>query len=114
MASEVLRPHVVGFLDLMLREQSKTLRLEEIDVGKNSPWVDKSIKDLAIKNRFGILVLAVKSAVEIRGARFHVNPPPDHLLSPGEVVIVMGDVAEIRKARQEAQHDEAFMLATQD
>jgi len=114
MASEVLRPHVVGFLDLMLREQSKTLRLEEIDVGKNSPWVDKSIKELAIKNRFGILVLAVKSAVEIRGARFHVNPPPDHLLSPGEVVIVMGDVAEIRKARQEAQHDEAFMLATQD
>ena len=90
MASEVLRPHVVGFLDLMLREQSKTLRLEEIDVGKNSPWVDKSIKELAIKNRFGILVLAVKSAVEIRGARFHVNPPPDHLLSPGEVVIVMG------------------------
>lgn len=114
MASEVLRPHVVGFLDLMLKEQSKTLRLEEIDVGKASPWVGKSIKDLAIKNRFGILVLAVKSAVDVRGARFHVNPPPEHLLAPGEVVIVMGDVKEIIKARQEAQHDEAFMLATQD
>jgi voltage-gated potassium channel len=114
MASEVLRPHVVGFLDLMLKEQSKTLRLEEIDIGKTSPWVGKSIKDLTIKNRFGILVLAVKSAVAVRGARFHVNPPPDHLLAPGEVVIVMGDVKEIIKARKEAQHDEAFMLASQD
>ena len=114
MASEVLRPHVVSFLDLMLKEQSKTLRLEEIDVGKKSPWVGKTIQELAIKNRYGILVLAVKSAVEIRGARFHVNPPPDHRLSAGEVVIVMGDVSEIRKARLEAQHDEAFMLAAQD
>jgi voltage-gated potassium channel len=114
MASEVLRPHVVGFLDLMLKEQSKTLRLEEIDIGQKSPWVGKTIQELAIKNRFGVLVLAVKSAVEIRGARFHVNPPPDHSLSPGEVIIVMGDVSEIKKARLEAQHDEAFMLAAQD
>src|SRR4051812_20138851 len=113
MASEVLRPHVVGFLDLMLKEQSKTLRLEEIDIGKKSPWVGKSIQELAIKNRFGVLVLAVKSSVEIRGARFHVNPPADHSLSPGEVIIVMGDVSEIKKARLEAQHDEAFMLAAQ-
>src|SRR6266404_988463 len=114
MASEVLRPHVVGFLDLMLKEQSKTLRLEEIDIGNKSPWVGKTIQELAIKNRFGVLVLAVKSAVEIRGARFHVNPPPEHRLTAGEVVIVMGDVSEIRKARLEAQHEEAFMLAAQD
>jgi voltage-gated potassium channel len=114
MASEVLRPHVVSFLDLMLKEQSKTLRLEEIDIGKSSPWVGKTIQELAIKNRFGVLVLAVKSDVEIRGARFHVNPPPEHRLASGEVVIVMGDVSEIRKARQEAQHDEAFMLAAKD
>jgi voltage-gated potassium channel len=105
---------VVSFLDLMLKEQSKTLRLEEIDVGKHSPWVGKTIQELAIKNRFGVLVLAVKSDIEVRGARFHVNPPPDHRLSAGEVVIVMGDVSEIRKARLEAQHDEAFMLAAQD
>jgi voltage-gated potassium channel len=114
MASEVLRPHVVSFLDLMLKEQSKTLRLEEIDIGKSSPWVGKSIQELAIKNRFGVLVLAVKSAVEVRGARFHVNPPPDHRIVSGEIIIVMGDVKEIKKARLEAQHDEAFMLAAQD
>lgn len=30
LASEVLRPHVVSFLDLMLKEQSRTLRIEEI------------------------------------------------------------------------------------
>ena len=36
-------------------------------------------------------------------------PPKDQ-----EMTGYMGDVKEIIKARQEAQHDEAFMLATQD
>jgi voltage-gated potassium channel len=114
MASEVLRPHVVGFLDLMLKEQSKTLRLEEIDVSAKSPWAGKTLAELQINQRFSILVLAVKSASESRGARFFANPPADHKLDPKEVLVVMGDVHDILRARQEALHDEAFLLATQD
>src|SRR3954447_19879492 len=49
LASEVLRPHVVGFLDLMLREQSRTLRIEEIVVPTNSPWIGKSLGDIALR-----------------------------------------------------------------
>jgi voltage-gated potassium channel len=36
-ASELIRPQVVGFLDLMLREKSRTVRVEEISVGDSSP-----------------------------------------------------------------------------
>src|ERR1035438_2104132 len=39
MASELIRPHVVGFLDLMLKDQSQTLRVEEIEIGASSPWI---------------------------------------------------------------------------
>src|SRR6266403_943769 len=41
MASELIRPHVVGFLDLMLKEQGKTLRVEEIEIQASSPWAGK-------------------------------------------------------------------------
>ena len=37
MASELIRPHVVGFLDTMLKEQGRTLRVEEIEVNPLPP-----------------------------------------------------------------------------
>ena len=49
MASELIRPHVVGFLDLMLKEQGKTLRVEEIEVKAASPWAGSALHDLNLK-----------------------------------------------------------------
>jgi len=106
LASEVLRPHVVSFLDLMLKEQTRTLRIEEIQIGA-SPWVGKKIGDLELKERFGLLVLAVKDAT---GATYWANPPENLGLRQATVLIVMGDVAQIRKARSEAQHQSGWAM----
>ena len=48
LASEVLRPHVVSFLDLMLKEQTRTLRIEEIEIGP-SPWVGQKVGEVELK-----------------------------------------------------------------
>lgn len=108
LASEVLRPHVVSFLDLMLKEQTRTLRIEEIEVGP-SQWVEKRVGDLQLKLRFGLLLLAVKDA---NGATFWANPPESLALRQGTVLIVMGDVAQIHKARSEAQHQSTRAMVT--
>lgn len=98
MASELIRPHVVGFLDLMLKEQSKTLRVEEISLGEQSPWAGKSLHDTGIHRHFELLALAVrKPDGEIR-----YNPHGDTVLAPRDVLIVMGDVSQVRKAREAA------------
>ena len=49
MASELIRPHVVGFLDTMLKEQGKTLRVEEIEVKPTSPWAGSALHALNLK-----------------------------------------------------------------
>ena len=108
LASEMLRPHVVSFLDLMLKEQTRTLRIEEIEVGP-SPWVEKRVSDLDLKVRFGLLLLAVKDA---GGATYWANPPENLALRQGTVLIVMGDVVQIHKARSEAQHQSARAMIT--
>jgi voltage-gated potassium channel len=108
LASEVLRPHVVSFLDLMLKEQTRTLRIEEIEVGPSS-WVEKKVSDLELKTRYGLLLLAVKDA---GGATYWANPPENLILRQGTVLIVMGDVAQIRKARSEAQHQSPRSMIT--
>jgi voltage-gated potassium channel len=103
MASEAIRPHVVGFLDLMLKSQSQTLRVEEIDVREHSPWVGSALSDLQIHARHNLLVLAVKNAGGGGpAAKLWVNPPENLRLQGGAAIIVMGDVKDIHEARHEA------------
>lgn len=103
LASEILRPHVVGFLDLMLKEQSRTLRIEDLLVPEGSPWAGKQLGQLDLRNRYNLLPMAIKNASSSDPEQnFWVNPPDTIALQGGIVLIVMGDVAAIRKARADA------------
>lgn len=103
LASEVLRPHVVGFLDLMLKEQSRTLRIEEVLVTSSSPWAGRSLGSINLRGQYNLLPMAVKNAaVNPTGQNFWVNPPDTVAMNEGMIIIVMGDVSDIRKARQDA------------
>jgi len=103
MASELIRPHVVGFLDLMLKDQSQTLRVEEIEIGSTSPWVDNPLSEIGIHAKHNLLVLAVKSGGGSATPKLWVNPPDKLMIRGGTAIIVMGDVNDIRKARSEAK-----------
>jgi voltage-gated potassium channel len=60
MASVMLRPMVVTFLDQMLRVESQTLRVEEIHI-EHFPWlVGKTLADADIRRRSGMLIVAIK------------------------------------------------------
>jgi voltage-gated potassium channel len=98
MASELIRPHVVGFLDLMLREKSKTLRVEEIALGQNSSWIGKSIGDTELHRQYELLALAIRKP----NGETHYNPQDDLILVSGDILIVMGDVVNVRRAREHA------------
>ena len=60
MASEAIRPHVVGFLDLLLKEQGKTLRVKEVEIKPGSPWAGKRLHEIDLKGRMNLLVLGLK------------------------------------------------------
>ncbi|MBI2677355.1 MAG: potassium channel protein [Candidatus Koribacter versatilis] len=101
LASEALRPHVVGFLDLMLREQSRTLRIEDLEINAGSPWIGQTIAELKMHQRYNLLVMAVKNV--LGDNKFIANPTDNLRLTAGSVLIAMGDVNDIRRARQECE-----------
>jgi len=108
MASELIRPHVVGFLDLMLKDQSQTLRVEDIEIDAASPWVGSPLGEIKIQAKHNLLVLAVKSAGGSAGGgpstpKLWVNPPDGLTIQAGTAIIVMGDSKDIHKARSEAR-----------
>jgi voltage-gated potassium channel len=103
MASEAIRPQVVGFLDLMLKDQSQTLRVEEIEIDASSPWVGQPLNQIKIHPKHNLLVLAVKNAGGTTAPKLWVNPPDALVIRAGAAIIVLGDMKNIREARHEAR-----------
>jgi len=104
MASEALRPHVVGFLDVMLKEKGHTVRVEEIHIPQGGAWVGLSMSDLSLRHHYHLLPMAVKTHGSEKDPKFLFDPPDGYHLSAGDVIVVMGEVHEVHKARHDAAH----------
>ena len=96
MASEMIRPMVVDFLDSMLRSSQGNLRINQIIVGKDSKLVGKKIMESGLKDKFDLLILGAKS----KNQEIEFNPPPSYQLIEGMILIVMGDVDNIVRAKK--------------
>jgi len=96
MASEMIRPTVVDFLDSMLRSSQGQLRMHQIVVTSNSTVSGKSIMESGLKDKFGLLVLGARLPAQ----EIEFNPPATTILNPGMTLIVMGDVNNIANAKK--------------
>jgi voltage-gated potassium channel len=96
MVSLLVRPSVVTFLDKMLRDPDEATRIEEMKVAGDSDIANKTLAEARLRDRASVLVLAVKPPDK---QQFLYRPTPETKLSPGTVVVLMGEVASIRKAR---------------
>ncbi len=96
MASEMLRPTVVDFLDSMLRSSQGNLRIHEVTVSPNSTYIGKTIEASGFIEKFDLLVLGAKHP----GKEIHFNPHSSTILEEGLTLIVMGDVKNIARANK--------------
>lgn len=99
LASEAARPHVVGFLDQMLKEKGATVRIEEIRVPERSAWAGRALGGLELRARWGLTALALRDGGD---APFRYGPAPEETLRPGAVLIVLGEASQIGAARAAA------------
>lgn len=94
MASEMIRPAAVGFLDSMIRAEGKVFRIEEV------PVVDRvggqPVGPVKGSEGGAALVLAVRLA---DGKTYDINPVPDRKMTPGEVLVAMGSKEQIKDLR---------------
>jgi voltage-gated potassium channel len=96
LASELIRPTVVTFLDQMLRDTNRNLRLEEIPVAEGSRLSVESVGALKLHDYgTGLLLLAMRTAA----GEYQFNPPADSRVEPGCHLIVMGDPPSVETLR---------------
>ncbi|MFC1823819.1 potassium channel family protein [Thermodesulfobacteriota bacterium] len=96
MASELIRPAAVSFLDKMLRSSGGNLRIHELTVTNGSNIDGKTLKGSGLREKFDILVLASRDPGQ---TDIQFNPPVSKTLTEGTTLMVMGDVENIAKAR---------------
>lgn len=96
MASFVARPHVAEFVDVVMHERSMEFRMQEIEVTDDSPLAGVSLREANLRQRAGVLVLAVRET----DGTFTTNPDPDRVIEPKQIIIAVGTDTDLTRLEE--------------
>ncbi len=98
MAQELLRPNVVGFLDMVAHNIERNLDIEEVRITQRSVLCGKKLAESRIREVSNALVLAV-----ICDGEHHYNPAPDFNMEAGMILVALGERTELERLQAHAR-----------
>jgi voltage-gated potassium channel len=93
MVQTALRPAVVDFVQLATSSGHLDLSMEQVYVRDGSGVAGKSIVDAGIRQRFGVIVVAVKRG----GDAMEFNPAPEFVIRAGDELVVLGRPQSVKE-----------------
>ena len=93
MANILLRPAVVDFAETVFQKRGLNLRIEEFPLLPQSSLIETTLKDSRIRERFGIIVVAIKRPSE----EMLFNPSPNEILHAGDTLVVLGEPKNLER-----------------
>ncbi|HEY0029934.1 MAG TPA: potassium channel protein [Bacteroidia bacterium] len=97
MASLVMKPDVMEFVDYITGQGGDNIRLEEITFANLSPeFQNKTIRELEIRNRSGANIIGFKTAQ----SEYIINPSADTKIIPDAKLFVLGTSDQILKLKE--------------
>ncbi len=92
MASLVVRPDVIEFIDYVMGQGSGTMNLEEIVFEKiPEQYKGKSIREINFRDKTGANIVGLK----LPNGEYIINPNPELQIEPGTKIFVLGDSTQI-------------------
>jgi voltage-gated potassium channel len=86
MAAMVLQPGIADYLDVVMRGSRVELKLEQIALGENDPFVGTRIGDAHVRSRTGGYVLGIQKP----SGEVDTNPAADSVMRAGDRLVVLG------------------------
>lgn len=103
MAQTILRPNVVTFIDLAMKEEVD-LSMEEITVGATSSLVGMALKDSGIRQKLNTIIISIKRA----NGDMIFNPSPGTVIDAGDTLIALGVRQNLESLEELAQVHKNF------
>lgn len=97
MALAVLKPASVSYVQTLVDSKDMSVELEEVALGPDTPMAHRPLKDSGLREKYNVLLLAIK-----RGEQTILNPAPEEILLPGDVLIVCGSSDMLGRLEKEA------------
>ena len=98
LAITALKPTVSDFIDASLSGASIELELAEVVVHPSSDLAGKTLAGAEVRQRFGIIVVALK-----RGEESTFNPGPNELIEAGDVLVALGPIQALESIERATQ-----------
>lgn len=92
LAAFALQPDVAEFLDVVMHDENLDWRVQQVRVAPGSPLAGGTLGDLRLRERTGILLLAVRRTAD---AALEPNPPDELVVPPEAVLIALGTQGEL-------------------
>ena len=86
MAQMLLRPAVADFIDLATMAERLELEIEQIEIGGESPFIGRPLKDTGIRSEHGVIVIGIKRADGV----MIFNPSADTIIEERDALVVLG------------------------
>jgi voltage-gated potassium channel len=97
MASLVMKPDVMEFLDFITGQGGDNIRLEEITFENLSDeFKNKTIRELEVRNRSGANIIGFKTG----NGEYVINPNADTKIIPDAKLFVLGTTEQITKLKE--------------
>ncbi|MCG6552141.1 MAG: potassium channel protein [Candidatus Magnetominusculus sp. LBB02] len=92
MAHTILKPAVVDFLEFATKTGNIELQMEELTVTEGSEFANRSLSELGIGRKYGVIIVAVKRS----SGEMLFNPTHKSIVEPGDTLIALGEVYKLR------------------
>jgi voltage-gated potassium channel len=105
MATLALRPAIVSFLDVMTQLGDMELDLEDVQIHSGSQMIQKTLSQLKIPIRVGLIVIAIQKYSE---DKTQFNPGSQTLIELGDRLMVLGtpeQVTALRIMAKDVRHE---------
>jgi len=101
-ATLMMRPSVISFLDVITHVGDREYDLEDIIVRKGAPMSNQTLKELRIPELIGLIVLAIRKRGE---KEIFFNPHSETMIEVGDILMVLGTQAQVNELRKIALDD---------
>ncbi len=90
LAAQLVNPNLLDFIPL--EEDYRVM-----DVAPPDSFYGRSLMELDLRRKFGVFVLAIK---ELIPTRFVFLPPPDFIIKPSDILVMIGKEADLVRLQE--------------